>query len=256
MLLACRLMNIRLAFLTILAGALPAAAFVGHFGPTGVTSLETARLNVFCDGSLALTPCDITFIFLDHSGNILKQASLFLQPETTGFLDYAPTGASFLPARVEISPCWTVLRGTAQATLEIFDNFTRRTRLLLPWSDAAMPRSGADVDFGAVAITQFDIARMGVFCTADTASPCDVTLEFHNSTGGVFKSARLSLLPGTSGHVDLHFSDTSAAGGRVLISPCWTVASGAAVLNFETVDALTGLTITHAYPAALQSAVP
>ncbi len=249
-------MNIQLAFWTFWAGALPAAAFVGHFGPTGVSSLETARLNVFCDGSQTLTPCDITFVFLDPSGNILKQASVFLQPETVGFLDYTPAGASFLPARVKISPCWTVLRGTAQATLEIFDNFTRRTRLLIPWSDAAMPRSDADVDFGAVAITQFDIAEMGVFCTPEGSAPCDVTLEFHNSTGGVFKSARLSLLPGTSGHVDFHFSDASSAGGRVLIQPCWTVASGAAVLNFETVDAPTGLTITHAYPAAIMSAAP
>src|SRR5438552_1850315 len=112
----------------LIAAALPAAAVEADFGLVGITGFETARLNAFCDGSVTPTPCDITFEFHDIGGRTLKQVSMLLQPETSGFVDFSLPAAAFAPGRVEINPCLKVVRGTAQASVEIFDNFTQRTR--------------------------------------------------------------------------------------------------------------------------------
>jgi hypothetical protein len=244
-----------IAFLALIAPAL-SAAVEADFGLIGITGFETARLNAFCDGSVVPAPCDITFEFHDMNGRVLKQVSMTLQPETSGFLDFSLAAATFVPGRVEIAPCWTIQRGTAQASLEIFDNFTERTRMLINWSPGAQPRSAADVDFGAVAITRSDIARMGAFCEGDgsVVPACDVIFEFHDVNGRVLKSTRMTLPANTGAFVDLTYSEAGSTARRVLISPCWTVASGAAVLDLQTVDSLTGLTITQAYPAALVTA--
>jgi len=238
--------------LTALAIAIPAAAADIDLGLVGITPFETARMNAFCDGSVTPTPCDITFEFHDANGNVLKQVSIILQPETTSSVDYAVRASTALPSRIEIDPCFKVLRGTAQLSVELIENLTQRTHLLINWGAGAAPHSGADVDFGAVGITRFDTARMGAACEGDsTDSPvCDVTFEFHDAAGNVLKSARMSIQPGASAFVDLNFSDTKAAGGRVTIDPCWTVASGAAILDLQTIDRLTGITVTQAYPAA------
>lgn len=249
-------MKFYLALSALAIAALPAMASDADFGLIGITSFETARLNAFCDGSVVPTPCDITFEFMDVNGRVLKQVSMILQPETTGFVDFSlPATTAALPSRVEIAPCWTVLRGTAQASLELIENFTQRTRLLIPWSAAAAPRSSADVDFGATGITVFDTLRMSANCEGDSTDSvaCDVTFEFHDSQGQTLKAARLAIPAGSSGFVDLNFSDTKATAGRVTIDPCWTVASGAAVLSVQTFDRFTGLTLSQAYPAALVS---
>ena len=246
-----------LALIAVIAAALPAAAVEADFGLIGITSIETARLNAFCDGSVTPIPCDITFEFHDISGRTLKQVSMIIQPETSGFVDFSLGAGLFVPGRVEIDPCWTILRGTAQASVEIFDNFTQRTRMLINWGDAAVPRSAADVDFGTVAITRSDIARMGAFCEGDgsVVPACDVAFEFHDANGRVLKSSRMSVPAGTGAFLDLHYSEAGGTGGRVLIQPCWTVATGAVVLDLQTVDVLTNLTVTQAYPSALVSAV-
>lgn len=237
--------------------ALPAAAAEADFGMIGVTPFETARLNAFCDGSVVPTPCDVTFEFHDIKGNTLKQASLTLQPEASGFVDFALTTLAALPGRVEIRPCIKVLRGTAQSSLELVENFTQRTRLLIAWTGAAAPKSGADVDFGAAGITRFDTARIGASCQGEsTDSPsCAVALEFHDAGGRTIKTSRLTIAPGASAFLDLAFAETGAAGGRVTIDPCWTVATGAAVLSLQTIDTFSGLTITQAYPGAMASAL-
>jgi len=239
-------------FFALIAAAVPAAAVDADFGLIGITGFETARLNAFCDGSVVATPCDITFEFQDINGRVLKQVSMILQPETSGFTDFSLGDVTFVSGRVEIQPCWTILRGSAQPSLEIFDQFTQRTRLLINWGAGALPRSTADVDFGAVAITRFDVARMGAFCEGDgsDAAACDVTFEFHDGAGRVLKSTRMTLPANTGAFVDLKYAEAAPTAARVLIAPCWTVATGAAVLDLQTVDSLTGLTITQAYPAA------
>lgn len=243
-----------IALFALIAAALPAAAAVeADFGLVGVTSFETARLNAFCDGSVDPAPCDVTFEFHDINGRTLRQVSMILQPETGGFVDFGQPGGPGLPNRVELAPCIKVLRGTAQASLEIFDNFTQRTRLLINWCDGSRAVSAADVDFGTVAITRGDIARMGATCTADgsVVPACDVTFEFHDATGRVLKAERKSIPAGASAFSDLRYSETGSTERRVTIDPCWTVAVGAAVLDLQTVDIFTNLTVTQAYRAAV-----
>jgi hypothetical protein len=244
-----------LVFLALMAAVLPAAAAVdADFGLIGITGFETARLNAFCDGSVVPTPCDITFEFHDINGRTLKQVSMILQPETSGFADFSVGAATFVPGRIEIDPCFKILRGTAQGSVEIFDNFTQRTRMLINWGDGARARSAADVDFGTVAITRSDIARMGASCEGDGSvvpAPCDITFEFHDANGRVLKSERKSVPAGTGAYFDLNYAESGSTERRVLIDPCWTVANGAAVLDLQTVDSFTGLTLTQGYPAAL-----
>jgi hypothetical protein len=247
-----------LALFALIVAALPAAAVEVDFGLIGITGFETARLNAFCDGSVTPVPCDITFEFHDITGRTLKQVSMIIQPEASGFVDFSLGAGLLVAGRVEIDPCWTILRGTAQASVEIFDNFTQRTRILINWGDGAVARSAADVDFGTVAITRADIARMGAFCEGDgsVVPSCDVTFEFHDANGNVLKASRMTVPAGTGAYLDLRYIETGSTATRVLISPCWTVASGAAVVDLQTVDSFTGLTLTQAYPGALLTSAP
>jgi hypothetical protein len=235
----------------LLISALPALAFDADFGLIGITSFETARLNAFCDGSVVPAPCDVTFEFHDQRGGTLKQASMVLQPNTVGFLDFSLATAAFA-SRVEIEPCFKVLRGTAQPTLELMENFTHRTRLLITWGSGAMARSNADVDLGAAGITAFDTARMGASCEGGStdAVPCDVTFEFHDANGRTLNSARMTIAPGASAFLDLTLANTATAGGRVTLQPCFKVATGAAVLDLQIIDTFSGFTLAQGYPAA------
>ena len=240
-----------LSFLAI--ATLPIAAMDSDFGTIGITSFETARMIAFCDGSVVPAPCDITFTFHDLNGKVLKQTTMTLAPETTGFLDFSLTGLAVFSGRVEINPGWTVLRGTAQASLELIENFTQRTRLLIAWSGGAMPRPGGDVDFGAADITAFDTARMSAACQA-SGPACNVVFTFHNATGEVLQTSRAVVQPGAAAFADFRIPSTSASGGRITIDPCWTVANGSAVLSFQTFDTFSGLTLTQAFPSLFASA--
>src|SRR5947207_1132086 len=135
-------MNRRLVFLAFATAALASAATDANFGLIGIARFETARLTEYCDGSVVPTPCDITFEFHDMGGRTLKQATMTLQPGTGGFLVLTPAeGTPPEPVRGQIDPCWKVLRGVALASLEVFDNFSLRTRILINWGDRSVPRS-------------------------------------------------------------------------------------------------------------------
>jgi hypothetical protein len=226
------------------------------FGLIGLTALENARLNAYCDGSVVPTPCEIVLTFRHIGGRTLKQTTLTLEPGTGGFLDLsaAQTG---LGGTVQIDPCWKVLRGAGFASLEIFDTISQRTRLLASWSDRSVARSG-DIDFAFAGITPFDTARVGAFCEGDgsvTPSPCEVTFEFHDASGRTVKQTQVTLQPETGGYADLRWSDLVApTGRRAEINPCFKVLRGNVIASFSIVDNLTGLTLTQAYPAALARA--
>ena len=249
-------MNIRFVFLAFAVAAL-ASATDANFGLIGIAGFETGRLTAYCDGSVAPTPCDITFEFHHISGRMLKQATVTLQPGTGGFLDLtaAETG---IAGMVQIDPCWIVTRGVALASFEVFDNFSLRTRILINWGDRSVPRSG-DVDFGLAGITSFDTARLSAFCTDEQIvrdvppGPCDVTFEFHDINGRTLKQSRMTLQPGTGGFLDLRWQETGSPARRVEAPPCLRVGGGAAVGSLTIVDNSTGLSIAQAYPAALAS---
>lgn len=251
--LAYRTMHVALLTLAT-ASAGTAADF--HFGPIQIASFENARLTAYCDGSV--TPCEVTFLFVHGGGRLLKQATMTIQPGTSGFLDLAAaqTGIS---GPVLIEPCWKVTRGAVLASLEVFDVFSLRTRILINWGDRSVPRLG-DIDLGLVGITPFDTGRLSAFCPAEQdtpgrpALPCDVTFEFHDAQGRLLKQTDITLQPGTSGFADLRFAETRTAARRVEIEPCWKVAGGAAAATFSVLDTFSGLTIAQAYPATLASA--
>ena len=251
-------MNRRLVFFAFATAGLASAADA-NFGLIGIAGFETGRLTAYCDGSVAPTPCDITFEFHDMSGRTVKQASMTLQPGTGGFLDFTPAeGQPPDPVRGQIDPCWKLIRGVALASLEVFDNFSLRTRILINWGDRSMPRSG-DVDFGLAGITSFDTARLSAFCTDEQIvrdvppGPCDVTFEFHDINGRTLKQSRMTLQPGTGGFLDLRWQETGSPARRVEAPPCLKVGGGAAVGSLTIVDNFTGLSIAQAYPAALAS---
>jgi hypothetical protein len=225
------------------------------FGLIGLSAFENARLAAYCDGSVTPVPCEITFTFTHVGGRVLKQSTMTLQPGTAGFLDLA-AGQTGISGLVQIDPCWKVTRGAARASLQVFDIFSQRTRILINWGDRSVPRTG-DVDFGLVGLTAFDTARLGAFCEGDgsvTPSPCSILFEFHDAAGKTVKQSRLILAPETGGFVHLRLAETGATARRVEIDPCFTVERGSAVGSLATIDNFTGLTITQAYPAALARA--
>lgn len=252
-------MKTRIALLTLITAAL-SVADESHFGLVTVGGIDTARLTAVCDNDSSATPspCDIQLEFHDIHGAILKQSSITLQPGAGGLLDFNSGSAS----PVEIAPCWTVLRGVAMASLEIFDIFSLRTRVLINYGDRPTLQTG-DVDFGMVGVTRFDTLRLGVICSADgsvTPAPCDVTFNFSDAQGRTIKQSRVILAAGAGGSLDLKWSEIGTTASRVEISPCWTVATGglvplgAVVGSLAVLDNLTGLTIAQSYPAAPVSA--
>ncbi|MBZ5608576.1 MAG: hypothetical protein LAP38_09975 [Acidobacteriia bacterium] len=251
--------NIAIILLTLGAAA-PGMADEVHFGPIQIAAFENARLTADCDGSVTPTPCEVTFEFRHGGGRLLKQATMMIQPGAAGFLDLAAAQTG-IAGPVLLDPCWKVTRGSATASLEVFDTFSLRTRILINWGDRSVPRSG-DVDFGLAGITPLDTARINAFCSDDQDVPgrlpaeCDVTFEFHDAQGRLLKQTRMTLQPGTAGFAELRWPETGATARRVELDPCWTVASGLAVGTFSVIDTFTGLTIAQAYPATLISGTP
>jgi len=250
-------MKIRLVLFSfiLVAATLPGAEEV-HFGLTGITALETARLTAFCSADQA-SQCEVTFLFHNLRGSVLKQSTMTLDPGTGGFLDLRGSERGSTASRVEIVPCVRVGRGGVFLSFGVFDNFTNRTRLLTNWGDRSVPRSG-DVDFGLAGITSLDTARLSAFCPADPlvdALGCDVTFTFRNIRGGVIKEATMTIAPGTAGFLDLRGSERGSTASRVEITPCIRVGR-AAVGGLQLIDNLTGLTTVLAYPATLLSAEP
>ncbi len=254
-------MTTRIVCLALFTAAMAVAA-EGEFGLVGISSIDTARLTAYCDDDATATPtaCDVMFTFFDIKGGTLKQATLILQPGTSGFVDFNPPAGS---SPVEIAPCWKVLRGTAMASLEVFDIFTERTRILINWGDRPVARTG-DVDFGLAGITPFDTGRLSAYCEGDgsVAPPaCDITFEFHDMAGKLIKQSRMILPANTGGHLDVKWADLGTTARRVEISPCWKgavggIASlGSAIASFAVIDNFTGMTLAQTSPAAPLSAV-
>jgi hypothetical protein len=256
-------MKKRILWLTLVTTltAVISSASDSHFGLVTISTLDTARLTAFCDDDAAATPtpCAITFEFRDIRGAILKQSTVTLQPGTSGFLDFQPAAGG---GAVGIAPCWDVERGVATASLEVFDIFTQRTRILINWGDRQTPLNG-DVDFGLVGITQFDTLRLGATCEGDGSvmpPPCDITFTFSDAQGRVLKQARMVLPAEASGFLDLKLADIGVTAKRFEIAPCWksasgTVALGSAVGSLTILDSFTGLSIAQSYPATPVSAI-
>ena len=243
-----------LALLSVAA----AAGMEVNFGPTAINAQETARLNAFCDGSVAPNPCQVKFEFHAADGSVLLARTMTLEPNTGGFVDLPGGKAGIARGHGEIDPCIDIAVGGAFVSLEIFDSGNQRTRLLINWGDRSLPRTG-DVDFAPAGITPSDTARLGATCpAADERSgglACNVLFEYHDMNGRTLKQLEVTIAPGKSAFLDLHFAEAASIARRVTIDPCWKVGEGGAVIGtFAIIDEALGQPGVQAYPAALASA--
>ena len=126
--------NQRTRVMTNYADRLQARTGELHFGLAGITPVDTLRLNALCPSDPTRTdvaePCDVTFIFHNNAGRILKQATITLQPGKAGFLDVRASEFGLTARRGEIQPCIRVARGGVVANFEMIDTFTGITLLL------------------------------------------------------------------------------------------------------------------------------
>ena len=223
-----------------------------HYGPVGITSVDTARLSVFCsEDATPITPpeaCAVEFHFHDMRGRIVKQSAATLLPGTTGFLDIrSPEAGAAIGSRVGVNPCLRVGSGRAIGSLRIFDNLTLRQRVFANGADPIQARGG-EVHFGVVGITSAETARLNALCMAELS--CEVALIFHVSGGRILKQATITLEPGTGGFLDLRASEAVLTARSGEIVPCIRVGRGSALSTFEMIDAFTALTTQVAYAAS------
>jgi hypothetical protein len=107
------------------------------FGIVSITPEQTIRLNAVCSehGVRGIPPvaCRAELMFHDAAGNVLLSQVVRLKPGQATFLDYT-VGIRTAPfERVAIQPC--VIpdpeRGRMLPTVEVFDNATGQTALLV-----------------------------------------------------------------------------------------------------------------------------
>ncbi|MEO8373088.1 MAG: hypothetical protein ABI806_28135 [Candidatus Solibacter sp.] len=158
------------------------------------------------------------------------------------------------PRRGDVIPCIRVASGAVASNLQLFDNFTLRTRLFRNWSDQPVATAG-EVHFGLAGLIGFDTARVNAFCPDDPtsamgSSPCEVTLIFHDTQGRILRQVTTTLQPGTGGSLDFRTTEAGLPARRGEIVPCIRVARGAVVSSVELFDTLTGLTIASMHAAA------
>ena len=110
-----------------------------HFGVSGITGFDTARINTVCAADSRAEGCEVTLIFHLPGGRILKQATMTLGPGEGAFLDLrsAEVGLGARPG--EIIPCLRVGRGAVFATYELIDTATGFTTLVAYPATAVLP---------------------------------------------------------------------------------------------------------------------
>ncbi len=107
------------------------------FGMLGIAPYETVRVNAACadgplPGGVPPGPCRVTLAFRDASGQILKQATVGLNPGAGTFLDLTTAEAGVSGRRVEVQPFISPAgMGFVLASVEVFDDFTGRTVVAL-----------------------------------------------------------------------------------------------------------------------------
>ena len=102
------------------------------FGQIGVGASETARINAYCRADVPPGPCVVGFAFYDTQGRILKQITLTVMPGRAGSLDIQAMAVDRTALRTQVVP-WIKMAGggTVLATLEVFDNQSGASRVML-----------------------------------------------------------------------------------------------------------------------------
>jgi hypothetical protein len=106
----------------------------------------------------------------------------------------------------------------------------------------AIPAGAATAEFGVTGITALETARLAAFCSPHLGNmdPCEVMIEFQNTSGRQLKAATLTFAPGTGGFLDLRGSEAGAGLRPAEIVPCLKTLRGAVVVSFTTFDSFAG----------------
>jgi hypothetical protein len=162
------------------------------FGMLGITPGQTARLsvvNALPSGPPQIPvgpPSRVTLMFVDSNGNPFSiggaplHTTVTLLPGQSGFLDLngdaIPVGPPQIPIgppnrvqiRAVVSDCEGCSRGLIVPTLEVFDNATGRTMLVMPDTPASSePTATIDcITKGAISMSR---ARMIAICSGIAA---------------------------------------------------------------------------------------
>ena len=106
------------------------------FGMAGLTAFDTGRLSASCPDDLTPAgqppdPCNVTLIFHDVRGRVLKQSQMTLPPGTSASVDLRASEAGLTSSRGEIVPCIKVGRGMVIGGFRLLDNLTGHTNALV-----------------------------------------------------------------------------------------------------------------------------
>lgn len=252
--------------LTTLGGLLAFTAFTGlahaqsdptavEFPMIGIGFEQTLQLNVI---SLPGSPCAQQLVIFDSNGATVASGS-FPPPETLSItynsikFDYKNQVSGF-PRRKEFRPevILTPAAGVApsacqaQATVEVFDNFTRTDWVLTPGLVPPGPTQ-MPIYLGPVGLIFEQTARLNV--VAHPPNPCIGTIGFTDTSGNPIGSPMpVNLPPNQAIFIDLTGLQAGIALGSErpevigVFTPSPTAAPGVCIPSVEVFDQLSGYT--------------
>jgi hypothetical protein len=238
---------------TTLAGLLALAACTGfahaqsdptavEFPMIGVGFNQTFQLNV-----VSVNPCEVQLAILDGNGTTLRKLIGRLRFQSISITNQV----SAFPLRKELhaivslqptttSPC------RAQATVEVFDNFSRTdwvlTPGLIPPGPPIMP-----IYLGPVGLIPEQTARLNL--VAHPPSPCIGTIGFSDTSGNPIPGSPIkgvSLTPNQATFIDLTGFEAGFALGSDrpevigVFTPSAATAPGVCIPSVEVFDQLSG----------------
>jgi hypothetical protein len=238
---------------TALAGLLAFAACTGfahaqsdptavEFPMIGVSFNQTFQLNV-----VSVNPCEVQLTILDSDGTTLRKLIGRLRYQSISITNQVSAFPlrKELQAIVSLQPITTSPCG-AQATVEVFDNFTKTAWMvapgLVPPGPPVMP-----IYLGPVGLTFEQTARLNV--VAHPPNPCFGSIGFIDPSGrAINEPVPVSLMAGQATFLDLTGpaagtslgSERPEVIGVFVSSP--TTAPGVCIPSVEIFDRVTGWT--------------
>lgn len=232
------------------------------FGMFGVTTEQTARLNVSLDRPSSDTvppdPYRVTLYFLNGKGNVLTQESFMLRAGQAAFLDHAAPSMrhgvrEIIRPVVIIDPKFRTIidpnyKPGFRSVVEVLNHDNQpnvfvypalhsppsETVLHSPPSEIVLHSPPSEYDSGIVGITRGQVARLNVVNTSDIyrpagvpPDPCRVTLSFYTSEGILLAQVTRALAPGQAASLDVNANDfLSNRGVRLQLHAVVTVVPG------------------------------
>jgi hypothetical protein len=254
----------KMKILTALAGLVVLNGFTGfayaqstapssaiEFPMIGMGFNQTFQLNVivFPNG-----PCKITLAILDSAGaTIASQTSEGGSGNTTYTALPVTNQVSAFPQRKQVHGVVTLTPTTtspcrAQATVEVFDNFTRTDWVLLPQPPPEVPQGPPDRPLGPVGLIFEQTARLNV--VAHPPQPCLGTIGFTDTSGRPISAPMpVNLAPNHATFLDLTGLQAGIALGSqrpevlgVFTPSSTNPAPGVCIASLEVFDQLSGYT--------------